>query len=197
MNSRTAFAAGSIASLVLAAGLGAGAAGSQGGKLTAARAVERARLTVLNLSKLPYQPLTSIQGTSVAWADPAARTAAFSALETPKGYRVVSGFKVAGFIPTSMIPNAKAKATFEVSEVVGLGIAAQIGVCAPSCSNSQYRRGLVFTSSTKPFTLTTETFTLEPNREYAIVAEIHADESQVSGMMTGAVVRITDVKWEF
>jgi len=197
MDARTGLAVGCVALVAVAAGDWARAAGSQGGTLAHAQVLEQARAAAKKLLVVQYQAYTTVEGPTVAWADPGKQTAAFSALETPTRYRVVSGFRMAALVPQGRIPNAKAKASFEVSQVVGLGIAAQVGVCDPSCANPTHPKGLVFTSGTKPFTLTTDSFTLEPKREYVILAMIHADAWNVSGQVAGAVVRITDIKWEF
>ena len=131
-------------------------------------------------------------------ANVSTRRAIAVVLGAPPLSAVSAGFKLPAFSVTGKVYNARMRATFNVTQVVGPRIFACIEIARSGAENTMFQQkqsGALTGPGT--VTLSTDTITLVPGVQYEARAFLALMSDPGSGVIVGGVATITEIKWEY
>ncbi len=189
----------SIVFLLLGVGLAASlVAGPPVPAPASANALQQARQSALKAVTMAYQKIGSEQGVAAGLADPITKRVWLTAINATSGPDYAeAGFRTTAAVSvTSAMPGATVKATFNVqslSDQVTLKL--YVGdITDPGPAGHT----MTTVSSANPSVqLTTNSFTLLPGKSYVVTAVALVRPDAPPDKAAHAVVKLTDLKWEF
>jgi hypothetical protein len=163
----------------------------------AASVQQQARVAARRAVTMPYQKVHSVQGVAAGYSDPATKKIWVTALNaTGAADAAEAGFRLAAISVSAAMPGATVKATFNVQAVtdqVTLKLyAGDITDPGPSGWAST-----TVSSTASNVQLTTDAFTLQPGKSYVVTAVALVRPDATADKAAHAVVKLTDLKWEF
>ncbi len=185
-----------VAGAVLAATLGAAPAPPSAPPADAV-AVQQARAAVQRAVTMPYQKILSVQGVAAGSSDPVSKKIWVTAVNASAGPDAAeAGFRLAAISVNAAMPGAKVKATFDVQS---LGDQVTLKLYAGDIHDPGPATYITTTVPTvgSNVQLVTNPFTLQPGKEYNVTVVALVRPDSTPDKPAHAVVKLTDLKWEF
>ncbi len=185
-----------IVGVALAASLG-GAPAPEGAPPASEAAVQQARASAQRVVTMPYEKIQSVLGVGAGTSDTATKKIWVTAVNASAGPDAAeAGFRLAAISVGAAMPGAKVKATFDVQSLDGL-VTLKVHAFASGDPAPAGIAEFTAQSAGANAQLVTNTFTLQPGKSYKVNVVALVRPDGVPDKAAHAVVKLTELKWEF